>query len=110
MHIWFIAPILSLSLPYGLMHGWLTIAMIASVQVTLACFFRNSKSFSYAAVVTAITAVVMFTGGNTVLGDDGEEMSLARIVNTVLGICIYLVVDVLLGKMQSARRQRLPMP
>lgn len=66
-------------------------------QVAITCFFRNSSSFAYAALVAAFTAVVMFVGSTTVLGADGEAVSLARIVNTVVGIFIYLVVDTLLG-------------
>lgn len=66
-------------------------------QVALTCFFRNSTTFAYAALVAAFTAVVMFTGTSTVLGADGQAVSLARIVNTVVAISIYLTVDTLLG-------------
>eukprot|EP00903_Cladosiphon_okamuranus_P012797 g11961.t1 len=64
--------------------------------VAITCFFRNSSQFSYAALVAGFTAVVIFTGGNTVLGANGEAVSLARIVNTVVGSVIYLFVDMLL--------------
>lgn len=67
-------------------------------QVAFTCFFRNSSSFAYAALVAAFTAVVVFTGSATVLGVDGEEVSLARIVNTVVGSVVYLLVDILLGE------------
>lgn len=66
--------------------------------MAIACFFRNSSQFSYAALVAAFTAVVIFTGSNTVLGADGEAVSLARIVNTVVGSVIYLFVDMLFGE------------
>lgn len=65
--------------------------------MAVSCFFRNSSDFSYAAIVSGFTAVVVFTGSKTVLGADGEAVSLARIVNTVVGIVIYLFVDMLLG-------------
>lgn len=64
----------------------------------MSCFFRNSPSFAYAALVAGFTAVVIFTGANTVLGANGEAVSLARIVNTVVGSSIYLFVDMLLGE------------
>lgn len=67
-------------------------------QVAVTCFFRNSSSFAYAALVAGFTAVVIFTGASTVLGADGEEVSLARIVNTVVGSLIYLFVDMALGE------------
>lgn len=67
-------------------------------QVAITCFFRNSSQFSYAALVAAFTAVVIFTGSNTVLGANGEAVSLARITNTVVGSVIYLFVDMLLGE------------
>lgn len=66
-------------------------------QVAVTSFFRNSSQFSYAALVAGFTAVVIFTGSNTVLGADGEAVSLARIINTVVGSVIYLFVDLLLG-------------
>ncbi|CAM9649077.1 unnamed protein product, partial [Ectocarpus sp. 13 AM-2016] len=64
--------------------------------VAVTCFFRNSSQFSYAALVAAFTAVVIFTSSSTVLGADGEAVSLARIVNTVVGSVVYLLVDMLL--------------
>ncbi|CAM9216113.1 unnamed protein product [Ascophyllum nodosum] len=64
--------------------------------VAVSSFFRNSPTFAHAALVAAFTAVVIFTGANTVLGADGETVSLARIVNTVVGSLIYLLVDMLL--------------
>lgn len=66
--------------------------------MAITCFFRNSSEFSYAALVAGFTAVVIFTGSNTVLGANGEAVSLARIVNTVVGSVIYLFVDMLLGE------------
>lgn len=71
--------------------------------MALTCFFRNSSSFAYAALVAAFTAVVVFTGSTTVLGVDGEEVSLARIVNTVVGSVVYLLVDILLGEKEMDR-------
>ncbi|CAM9850296.1 unnamed protein product [Ectocarpus sp. 8 AP-2014] len=65
--------------------------------VAVTCFFRNSSQFSYAALVAAFTAVVIFTSSNTVLGANGEAVSLARIVNTVVGSVVYLLVDMLLA-------------
>ena len=73
-------------------------------QVAVTCFFRNSSQFSYAAQVAAFTAVVIFTGSKTVLGANGEAVSLARIVNTVVGSVIYLIVDMLLGERASYSR------
>lgn len=70
-------------------------------QVAFTSFFRNGSQFSYAALVAGFTAVVIFTGSNTVLGADGERVSLARITNTVVGSVIYLFVDLLLGKHRS---------
>ncbi|CAN0136242.1 unnamed protein product [Ectocarpus sp. 12 AP-2014] len=64
--------------------------------VAVTCFFRNSSQFSYAALVAAFTAVVIFTSSSTVLGANGEAVSLARIVNTVVGSVVYLLVDMLL--------------
>eukprot|EP00904_Undaria_pinnatifida_P008100 jgi/Undpi1/441/HiC_scaffold_1.g00437.m1 len=64
--------------------------------VAMTCFFRNSADYGYAALVAAFTAVIMFTGSITVLGEEGVEVSLARIVNTVMGSVIYLLVDILL--------------
>ncbi|CAM9721021.1 unnamed protein product [Sphacelaria rigidula] len=96
----------------GAVYGILAVKLLGSSQddpyswqahaiilpwVAITCFFRNSSSFAYAALVAAFTAVVMFTGASTVLGADGEAVSLARITNTVIGICIYLTVDTLLG-------------
>lgn len=71
---------------------------VTASQVAITSFFRNSSQFSYAALVAAFTAVVIFTGSNTVLGADGEAVSLARIINTVVGSVVYLFVDLLLGK------------
>lgn len=45
----------------------------------------------------------MFTGASTVLGADGETVSLARITNTVIGISIYLIIDLLLGGSNEKR-------
>lgn len=78
-------------------------------QVAVTCFFRNSTQFAYAARVAAFTAVVIFTGSNTVLGADGEAVSLARIVNTVVGSVIYLLVDMLLGGWPNVRLGALPL-
>lgn len=82
---------------------FVVVGVVAPVgrQIAVVCFFRNSKSYAYAAVVSAITAVMMFTGSDSVLGESGEEITLARIVNTVLGICIYLLVEILIGKSPS---------
>lgn len=70
--------------------------------MAITSFFRNSSQFSYAALVAGFTAVVIFTGSNTVLGADGEAVSLARIINTVVGSVIYLFVDLLLGAVRAA--------
>lgn len=89
-----VCPLLTLPLPLPLR----VVDVARYRQVAVTCFFRNSHSFGYAALVAAFTAVLMFVGSTTVLGADGEAVSLARIVNTVVGIFIYLTVDTLLGR------------